>query len=192
MTVKGHIFRLAIALTAFVFSVGLHAGWRYFQSNFERQNNIPAAPDSEPQRPMSVVGQNTEPESAFDAFGYYYLVDGGPKGFEDIDHLSIFTADYEVNQNAYSIREIPISPEGYVWASQRHKMTSLSIENGQMSFATETVRGISYQFSGRFLIRGSFYNLPQKTIVLEGRFIKIHKGTRIAISKVRFTWYEGH
>ncbi len=192
MKARSHISRLAVALITFIFSVGFYTGWHYLQSNTQRQKVISSSAAAEPQGSIRDAEQTTESEARFDAFGYYYIAGEPPEGFEDIDHISIFTADYEVSQNPYPVREIPIPPEGFVWTSQRYRMTRLNIGNGQISFATETVRGLSYQFNGRFLVHSSFYGLPQETIVLEGHLTKFRRGRRIAESDVRFTWYEGH
>jgi hypothetical protein len=192
MNTRNHTLHLAIALITFIFSVGIDSCLRYIQTNTQTYNAISSPPPPEPRSSTSDTEQNVEPESQFDAFGYYYIAGEPPQGFEDINHISVFTADYEVGQNPYSVRAIPRPPTGILWTSQRYRMTRLNIGNGRISFATETARGLSYQFNGRFLVHSSFYGLPEKAIVLEGHITKFRRGRKIAESDIRFTWYEGH
>ena len=203
MKLKNYYFRFAIGLTAFFISVIAFYGYKSLY--FQEQNIMTVNLAIEPAKNLSKTELTLEPELKFDAFGNYHLADKPDKGFEDFDCITIFTHNWEIKHNPDSVREIPIPPEGYVETSitygdskkgyveegESYKITYLSIGNGLMSLSTETIKGNSYQFNGRFLVKSSFESLPNKTRVLEGQLTKIRKGKKIAESNAQFIWYEG-
>ncbi len=217
MKAKIYLFRFAVTFTAFVCGVGFFAVGRYFQTAFsaKEQKVELAAPAPVPivieQAEMPVVEktdvavdseENTENE--FDVDGYYsiisempkgfndYSVTGKlPKGFEDFGEIGITTLSYENASEENGYEGTPVPPEGYVWTDKEYKFAKISVNNKYMAFETQTIKGISYKFSGKFIEKAPFWKLDEQKPVLEGHFIKLSKGKKIAETNVRFIWYEG-
>ena len=215
MKAKIYLFRLTVASAAFVCGVGFFAVGRYFQKTFaaqERKVELAApAPIIVEQAETPVIKESEavsdleeNAEYAFDIDGFYgivsempkgfndYSVTGKlPKGFEDFGEIGITTLSYENSSEENGYQGTPIPPEGYVWTDKEYKFAKINVNNKFMTFETQTIKGISYKFSGKFIEKAPFWKLDEQKPVLEGRFIKLSKGKKIAESDVRFTWYEG-
>ncbi len=59
----------------------------------------------------------------------------------------------------------------------------------QIEFATESVKGIRYQFKGRFMISGNFDELSPKEAVLIGRLKKLIYEKVRSEQDISFTWF---
>jgi hypothetical protein len=70
---------------------------------------------------------------------------------------------------------------------------AVSVKRESFTFATVSVGGLSYSFSGHFLKGGvlSALDLDDKTPVLEGILIKYKSGQKIAESKLTFVYFGG-
>jgi hypothetical protein len=97
--------------------------------------------------PNEEVGQ-----SDFDPTGAYSLnIEKAPKAFADIEFLEIVTREYtEEDGGAYTNR--PVVPSGRLQTKKDFSFTKIAIGNREISFETESVDGISYQFVGHFPI----------------------------------------
>lgn len=205
MKLQKIILCVAIALTAFGASLGLLEIGRYVGDFFQPLKTevrttrpIPAptvvyvSPDVEFKQPVFTPTEENKTEEKeyckFDETGDYALLDENPKGFKDFDYLTIITRDY----NNDSENGIPIKPKGAVWTKKEFKFTWINITGKQISFLTQTKKGVSFQFDGKFVdeklkmkdANGEEYT---ETIVLKGRLTKWHNGKKIAEAKVKFT-----
>jgi hypothetical protein len=115
-----------------------------------------------------------------------YNPQNNPSGFKEFEfHLE--TSEWR-NE---SVGNVPIKPRGTVEDENgRYKMTQISIRGLSFSFQTETVKGIGYQFSGRFLKGGDFAALNlDSTVVLAGKLIKTYNGKTVAETNRRYYWW---
>ena len=203
MTAKIYAFRLAIALVTFSLGFSIFSAWQFlpkFQSN--QQIVSSALPKIEQVEPIcrfekiETVTTAAEPLitespnlSEFDAGGDYYMVGKLPKGFEEFDSLSILTNEYKPNAKG-DYEPIPIPPEGSLFTNKDFKFSRINISNRQISFVTESVKGISYKFTGAFLEEKDFYTIKDETVVLKGQLIKMKDGKKMAESKVKFGYLD--
>ncbi len=72
-----------------------------------------------------------------------------------------------------------------------YKLTNISLKGFHFSFETETIDGVSYTFTGRFLRGGIYYRSAPKGIVLQGQLGRIRNRKLEAEAKVAFGWYGG-
>ena len=168
MNAGKYIFRFVVAMTAFFIGYSAYAGVRYVLSYFEPAKlkcNASVVPLAVP------LTDTTEPEIEIEytLSGDYYLFDEAlNKGFPDLDLINIETED----EDGYTI-----PPRGLVRTKRDHKFISVSITDDLVSFETETVRGISYRFNGKFEPPIDDYDLGP---VLRGSLIKLEKGKVVA------------
>lgn len=210
MKIRIYFLRLAVAVAAFVFGISIFGVGQYFQSVFQtKQQKIESAAPvkveqitieeliypprnvEEVKTPISEqTVSNTESEEKaeykFDAGGDYYIIGDLPKGFKDFDTLSITTKNYESASKENNWQGISIPPEGFVLTKKEFKFARINIADKQIAFKTETKKGISYRFVGKFIdeeeIKLGEYS---DYAVIEGSIIKMHDGKKIAESKVK-------
>lgn len=129
----------------------------------------------------------------FDPEGSYYLLDEAPEGFEDFKQFNIFNKRLDVDPRDRSYGEL-VKPAGYVFLSNEKKHSTytffkkLDIEDDKIYFEALSVKGISYEFSGEFAVKGNFYTLDQDAEVVEGILTKKENGETVAESRVNFGW----
>lgn len=108
-----------------------------------------------------------------------------PSGFEQFN-FELETTEWRSSMG----RSVPIKPRGTVWDGRGYKMTQISIKDRSFSFKTETIGGISYQFSGTFLKSGDFAALDlDGEVLLKGLLIKIRNGKEVARTDRRYYWW---
>lgn len=207
MKAKIYLFRFAVAFTAFVCGVGFFGVGRYFQAvistKAEKIESAAAAPIVVEQAEMPVIEKTDvaadvvvadseeKVKYEFEVGGFYSIIGVVPKGFEDFEEISITITDYENASEETDYKGIPIPPEGYVQAKKEFKFSRISLSNKLMAFETQTVKGINYQFSGKFIEKAPFWDFDSETPVLEGHLVKFKKGKKVAESNVRLQWDGG-
>ena len=129
----------------------------------------------------------------FDLTGVYYGAHEFPLAFNNVQRIDLTTANYPVNPDS-SVTRIPAAPSGYLITDlDVYKLSSVDLGGGRMSFTTETHLGMSYQFTSRVLdvgdypIKGYSQYYVGKTVMVEGRIVRMLFGFTIAESEVRFT-----
>lgn len=211
MKIKVYLLWMAVAFIAFIFGISIVSSERYFQSFFSAKtektelvepakieeinlNKIIFPPRKVEQTEISGTpmmdkkdDSEKETESVFDAEGGYYIIGKLPKGFKDFESLSITTKDYRKASAENDWEGIPIPPEGSVFMKKEFKFVRLNIADKQISFETESKKGISYKFVGKFIAEEEIKigEYPEYA-VLEGSLIKMRDGQKIAESKVKF------
>jgi hypothetical protein len=151
----------------------------------EQSTNDPEAAPTDDWKESAVANEE------FDVTGDYYIYNTEskpnnlPKAFEDFNEISIITTDYAQTSEENNYQGAPIPPEGSVFTKKEYKFVRINIANRQIAFQTETKKGISYKFIGKFpdyqnpSVNGEYYG------DLEGRLIKMRDGKKIAETKIR-------
>ncbi|HEX4966444.1 MAG TPA: hypothetical protein VF173_36890 [Thermoanaerobaculia bacterium] len=129
-----------------------------------------------------------------DVFGYYYLHDEeAPKGFQDVEHLSLSTIDSKGEE----IVDVPL--HGSIRLKAQGKAPAVdfpliapTLKGKAFSFTTKEVGGVSYRFAGTFVKLGNFpEERPEDEVVLKGRLTKLQGGKAVAESEVGFRYTGG-
>lgn len=207
MELRIYLFRLFVAVAAFVFGISFLGIAQYasppaFHTKAQETANFqpviklepvpvpPIAQESPVVVTTAVKQTDTAAESEqntpweFDGEGEYYMVDALPKGFKDFVEISISTRNYETESEDFPYG-MPIPPEGYVQTTGKYKIIRINIANKEVALETETKKGISYKFVGK-LLEGKYDKVLDETVWMEGRLTKMQGGKKIAESKVRF------
>ena len=171
------LFGLAALLATFILGIGVQIVW--VSSSFSN-------------RYQPEILQGTV-SSDYDLSGYYFGAHDFPLAFDNVQRIDLTTADYRVNPDS-SVTRTATEPSGYLVTDlDVYKLSSVDLSGGRMSFVTETHLGMSYQFTGRVLgvgdypIRAYSEYYVAKTIMVEGRIVRLLFGFKIAESEVRFT-----
>ena len=141
-----------------------------------------------------------EPESLqgsvaadYEVSGYYYPAQEFPLAFITVRRIDLTTSDFRVNSD--SVIRMPITPMGrLITEFDVYKLSDVNTDGGRISFTTEPRFGVSYQFAGRVLKEGDYpiqgflsQYYVGKTIMVEGRMVKMLFGFKVAQGEVRFT-----
>ena len=127
-------------------------------------------------------GQRTKPPR-FDPDGSFWLHGEPPNDFSDFSGI---------NLNAKRSRQLP-QPGVETNNGRRYRFKILNVKRERFTFTTETIAGISYSFSGRFLKGGVYASgiLDDETPVLEGTLTKFRDGKQVAEAKLKFVYFGG-
>jgi len=119
----------------------------------------------------------------FDPDGSFWLHGEPPNDFSDFSGI---------NLNAKRSRQLP-QPGLETNNGRRYRFKILNVKRERFTFTTETIAGISYSFSGRFLKGGVYASgiLDDETPVLEGTLTKFRDGKQVAEAKLKFVYFGG-
>jgi len=145
---------------------------------------------------MSAQGNNLTPggqpllvgQRAFRPYGYFSLVGKLPRGFENFDTIQYWRKEDELAGPDISERTSGVNETGGVV----YKYATISITRRKFVFTTTKVKGISYNFSGRFL-RSDFVDgeMDLDKPVLVGTLGKHKNGKRVAEAVVKLSYFAG-
>lgn len=140
-------------------------------------------PMTESTRALSIL-----PQCRFDPDGYFYVKGGAPKGFEEFDHIQL----HSEKSDGPTVESRLAAKNGSVYRLARlgEFRTHSSGAGITFEFTTEIVKGVNYQFSGKFT---SICVLAQterdgENIVTEGRLVKFEKGKEKRAADVELTY----
>ena len=119
----------------------------------------------------------------FDPDGSFWIIGDHGDGFSDFGGI---------NLNAKRLRRLP-SAGVQLMDGKTVRFKTLIVKRDNFTFTTVSVNGISYSFSGRFLIGGVFatIDLSDERPVLEGVLRKHKDGKKVAESKLKFMYFGG-
>lgn len=198
MKIKIYLFRLTATLTTFFFAVAVFNALQFFRAPISAPRAVaepvkafaaePEGMRSDTEFEEQTINSSpeiTQPEPEFDASGsYYFAREKPPKGFENFEFLEISARDYETESDEY-VGGIPIPPKGFVQTKKEYKFVRIGIGDKEISFETEKIGGVSYQFNGRFRSEDSYLS-GEDSADLKGRLVKLKNGKKIAETKAEF------
>jgi hypothetical protein len=201
-----------VALAAFTVSLGLLEAGR-----FPGAEIAPNDSQSEPSPSRSPAhgefrqmrgagsGENTaefiksgeNDDGRYNGAEVYRMIGRLPKGFEDFESLSIIPGNNRTK--LVTVGVIPVKPQGMVSTLAKNKFSCAdfkfswaNITGRRISFVTEIIGGVSYQFDGRFveaekiLVKDSGRESHIEYVLLKGRLTKWGKRVKLAESRVKF------
>lgn len=119
----------------------------------------------------------------FDPSGAFWIDGEPPAEFSD------FSA---INVNMRHLRRLPTSGlqlnDGAAF-----RFRTVTVKQNNFTFSTVIVRGVSYNFTGRFLKGGDFAAtwMGEETPVLEGVLTKFKAGKKVAEARLKFIYFGG-
>ncbi|MDQ3907106.1 MAG: hypothetical protein M3268_02055 [Acidobacteriota bacterium] len=129
----------------------------------------------------SAAGAGAQPYT-FDAGEGAYVFDGRPpKGFEELTALELPGVLLRLSADGAGVVSVSTDPQGWVdtRGGRQFKSKSATINGDEITFETEAVRGVSYQFTGRFykkdVDKGQLLDAT-----LKGRLVKFVNGRKVA------------
>ncbi|MCM3872123.1 MAG: hypothetical protein ND895_15680 [Pyrinomonadaceae bacterium] len=172
------VFALAAFPASFVLGVCSQIAWL---------SSPPVSGRYEPETLQETVSPD------YNLTGVYYGAHEFPWVFDNVRRIDLTTTEFRVNPDS-SVTVTPTAPRGYlVTAFDIYKMSRVDVDGGRLSFTTEPRTGMSYQFTGRVLAEGYYpikgysqYRIG-KTVMVEGRIVRMLFGFKVAESEVRFT-----
>jgi len=124
-----------------------------------------------------------------DPFGYYFLDTAKPlpAWAKKIDHLHLSTIDMKGDQM------VTVPLWGFIRpkAGNDYRLVSPKIDGAHLTFTTKEIKGVSFDFDGRFLASGSFPETPPEGVVLTGRLRQRQGGKVVGEMKAGFLYSPG-
>ena len=122
--------------------------------------------------------------------GRFEINGRAPKGFTDFRYLYLEGAVLKAGPGRQGLRvESPVSLKGELYGRRKFKMKEAAITGDQLSFATQAVGGVSFQFSGTVSNAATEEGQPISP-QFKGRLSKIVGGKKVAEAQVTFGWLE--
>jgi hypothetical protein len=137
----------------------------------------------------STSDANVQPYT-FDAGEGAYVFDGKPPaGFAELTALELPGVLLKLGDDGASIVSVSTDPHALVdvKGGRQFKSRRITVTNEQITFETEAVRGVSYQFTGRF-IKHQVDKGQLLDATLKGRLMKFVNGNKVA--EARLDLYE--
>lgn len=152
------------------------------------------APPSRPAPPQSPPTPAASPSAAAvtDAFGYYLFEDPDslPAWAQSIDHLHLSNIELKGEE----IVKVPL--EGFIRMKEEaggrdFHLQPVRLEGQALSFKTQEIDGISYDFEGTFLVSGELPTQAPQGTVLKGRLRRLERGSPAGELEARFSYTPG-
>lgn len=197
MKTKVYFFRLLIAVSTFVLGLGSYLAINYFQTETIEDEPHCSAQNNQPVEPISqilvtkneITENNKEIENEFIPDGDYYLIGELSKDFKDFDYLEITANEYESEKDGTSYWK-PIPPKGFIFTKTKFNFSRIQINNRQISFETNRIKGVSYTFIGTYPKNVSL-NDGEDFVAIQGRLTKYKDGKKITEIEVNFGEIDG-
>lgn len=134
----------------------------------------------------------TEPAAttaaSHDVTGGYFAMAELPGEFAELDHLLLATIDENANPAPLNGFLRPKDPD-----AKDYRLDRPTLEGKRLTFRTEAVAGVHYEFQGAFEVLDTFAANPPdyETAALTGTLTKFREGKSIASTPVRFRYEAG-
>ena len=130
------------------------------------------------------------PQCRFEPDGYFYIKGGSPRGFEEFDHIQLQVTDQSGQRPTLESRLSAKNGRAYRFARLAEFRTHSSGGGITFEFTTEIIRGVNYQFSGKFtsICVLAESELDLEKVVALGRLLKFKKGQKEGAADVELTY----
>jgi hypothetical protein len=151
-----------------------------------RPEEIARTAPAPPETPAPAAAEAAGPT---DPFGYYFLDSEKPRPAwaESIDHLHLSTIDMQGDQMVTVPLWGLIRPK----SGDDFRLVQPELKGDHLTFTTQEVQGISYDFDGRFLASGNFPEKPPEGVVLKGRLRQLQGGKPAGEMEANFFYTAG-
>jgi len=122
-----------------------------------------------------------------------FIIEGKtPKGFPEIESLYLEGGSFNLAPDKKRMIAVkPTSLQGELNGRRKptFKLKKAAMESDAITFESQTVRGISFQFSGTVFNAASAKDEPA-SVGIKGRLSKFMNGTKVAEALVTFSYVE--
>lgn len=155
----------------------------------------PPAAEETTQTAPAAPAPASEQAADFDPFGYYLLESDVPlpDWALTIDHLHLSTIEMQGDQIVSAPLHGLIRSKGAAEGrpGDDYRIANLVLNRQRLTFTTEEVDGISFEFAGQFLQTGNFPENPPQGLVLAGKLRHLQKGEVSGEMNVSFRYEPG-
>jgi hypothetical protein len=147
-----------------------------------------------PIRRAIIEGTQSQSDNNNFSFGEgRFFIDGkAPKGFPEIEYLYLEGGSFQIAPDKRRmITDSPASLTGELQGKGRRtfKLKKAAMESDAITFESQAVRGISFQFSGTVFNAATSSDEPA-SVGIKGRLSKFMNGKKVAEAQVTFSYLE--
>jgi hypothetical protein len=151
-------------------------------------------PGVAPVRRVIVEGTRRQSNNSDFSFGEgRFFIDGkAPKGFQEIEYLYLEGGSFKLAPDKKRmVADSPASLTGELQGKGRRtfKLKKATMENDAITFESQAIRGISFQFSGTVFNAATSSDEPAG-VGIKGRLSKFMNGKKVAEAQVTFSYLE--
>ena len=131
---------------------------------------------------------SSEQQRAFRPYGFYFIQDQVPKGFQNVDTIQYWLPQRETSGPDDTPRLAGVNLVGGI----RYRFSTITVNRKNFSFVTKKVRGVHYSFTGRFL-RTNFLNdeLNEERAVARGTIVRYKNDIKVAQATITLSYWSG-
>jgi|GEM_PF-3922732 len=141
-----------------------------------------------------VAGTQGQSDNGVFSFGIgSFTIDGKtPRDFREIEYLYLEGGSFKLAPDKKRMIAVkPTSLEGELQGKRRltFKLKKAAMESDAITFESQAIRGISFQFSGTVFNAATAKDEPV-SVSIKGRLSKFMNGTKVAEALVTFSYLE--
>ncbi|HEV2914488.1 MAG TPA: hypothetical protein VGX92_14515 [Pyrinomonadaceae bacterium] len=140
-------------------------------------------PACAPEAASAAVGPRPQ---GFDPEGEFNIVGDPPRGLSEVSAIELLRDPARSFLNPHA--------GVYTTGGVTYRFRTLTVTRDRFAFATVTVNGVSYSFTGRFLRGGVYAEMNSDQWgkpILEGRLTKLRGGRKVAKANLKFSYFGG-
>jgi len=147
-----------------------------------------------PNTGVIVAGTQGQSDTSNFSFGIgSFTIDGKTPGdFREIEYLYLEGGSFKLAPDKKRLIAVkPTSLEGELQGKRRltYKLKKAAMESDAITFESQAIRGISFQFSGTVFNASTVKDEPV-SVSIKGRLSKFRNGTKVAEALVTFSYLE--
>lgn len=145
-------------------------------------------------RRVIVEGTQRQSDNSDFSFGEgRFFIDGkAPKGFPEIEYLYLEGGSFKLAPDKKRmVADSPANLTGELQGKARRtfKLKKAAMESDAITFESQAIRGISFQFSGT-VFNAATDNDEPASVGIKGRLSKFMNGKKVAEAQVTFSYLE--
>lgn len=127
-------------------------------------------------------------QGEFSPFGGYEIFGKKPEIFKDFSNFTLERINYGENTQQLKLVGAVFINESDI-KSTIYQINEILISQKELIFTTETIENTNYQFSGKFLVKGSLTKFNNKNEpVIQGTLSKFKDGKLLATENFKFSF----
>ncbi len=151
---------------------------------------VPARQPTSPSEAAPVQIQSNDVTFSFGE-GRYFIDGKAPRGFTEFEFLYLEGGSFKLSPDKKRmVADSPTALKGELYKGRRKfKLRKATMEGDTLTFDSQAVGGISFQFSGT-VFNSADVNDRDAVIGIKGRLSKLMNGKKVAEATVTFSYLE--